>query len=536
VSTKPAPSCDACSSPLAPDQRYCLACGERIGPRTPKLERLLAHIRGRHTERSALATALPTPALTLGSSPIALTLILAVLGFGILIGAATGPRSANSLAAVRPAVKLLLPASSLPPTESAAPTTGPNADVPSLPQSTPTPTPESSPVTAAPQKNTPAQPASPTSSSTPNGNGNSKSFAPSSTPGLPPIKHVFLVVLAEEPYATVFGPASPAPYLSHTLEKRGELLVRYYAVAHEELANEIAMLSGQGPTAETATNCPTYTDIAPAATAADQQVTGHGCVYPSSTATLISQLEAKKLKWRAYIEGLHNASSAPITCQHPALGSPDPTSGAGSTAPSTAGVDLATFRDPFVYFHAVIDSPVCATQQVDLDQLGPDLADPAKTPALSYIAPDLCDDGRPMPCAPGQPTAMPAADTLLKKTVPKILASKAYKDGGLLVITVDQAPSTGEYADSSSCCGQPSFPNLPAPTGGLSAAGGGEVGALLLSPYIKSGTVNQDAYNHFSLLRSIEDLFHLDRLGYAAAKSVPSFNAQVYNAYTGQQH
>ena len=55
-------------------------------------------------------------------------------------------------------------------------------------------------------------------------------------------------MLSNQPYAAVFGPASTSPYLSGTLEKQGELLVDYDAVAHEELPNEVALISGQGPT------------------------------------------------------------------------------------------------------------------------------------------------------------------------------------------------------------------------------------------------------------------------------------------------
>jgi len=89
------------------------------------------------------------------------------------------------------------------------------------------------------------------------------------------------------------------------------------------------------------------------------------------------------------------------------------------------------------------------------------------------------------------------------------------------VITVDEAPSSGEFADSSGCCGQPSYPNLPAATAaGLSPRGGGTVGALLLSPLIKGGATSQEPYSHFSLLRTIEDLFAVSHLGYAALPAV----------------
>ncbi len=136
-----------------------------------------------------------------------------------------------------------------------------------------------------------------------------------------------------------------------------------------------------------------------------------------------------------------------------------------------------------------------------------DLADPARTPSFSYIVPDRCHDGNPTPCTAGAPAGIAPAGTLLAQVVPEILASKAYKENGLLVITVDEAPSSGEFADSSSCCGQPLFPNDPLKTITGAPRGGGAVGALLLSPYVKGGTTSQEPFNHFSLLRTIEDLF-----------------------------
>ena len=187
-----------------------------------------------------------------------------------------------------------------------------------------------------------------------------------------------------------------------------------------------------------------------------------------------------------------------------------------------------------MYFHSVIDSRACAADVVGLNALSSDLSKATRAPSLSYIVPDRCHDANPTPCALAAPAGLPAADGFLKQLVPKILSSKAYKDGGLLVITVDEAPSTGEFADSSSCCGQPQFPNLAAPTGaipGLSANGGGQVGALLLSPFVKGGTTSQEPYNHFSLLRTIEDLFGLKHLGYAGVSHVSAFEASIFSAH-----
>jgi len=334
-------------------------------------------------------------------------------------------------------------------------------------------------------------------------------------------------MLSDQPYASMFGPASSARYLSRTLEARGELLVRYDAVAHEQLANGIALLSGQGPTPETAANCPTYADIVPASLGAQQQVTGNGCVYPAATQTLPGQLAARKLTWRAYVEGIEAAGAAPAVpaCAHPAPGSADPT-----TAPAPASGGYATSRNPFVYFHSLLDTPACRANDVGLGRLSSDLAAPTRTPSFSYIVPDRCHDGSPTPCASGAPAGPAATDGFLQKVVPEITSSRAYKQDGLLVITVDEAPSSGELADSSSCCGQPRFPNLPAPASSFAPRGGGAVGALLLSPFAKGGKTSQEPYNHFSLLRTIEDLFALKHLGYAGLEKVAAFEPSMFSA------
>jgi hypothetical protein len=103
----------------------------------------------------------------------------------------------------------------------------------------------------------------------------------------------------------------------------------------------------------------------------------------------------------------------------------------------------------------------------------------------------------------------------------------------------DQPPQSGEKADASSCCATPEYPNLPkpeapaeAPTGPVKASGGGgHVGLLLLSPFVKPGTVNETGYyNHFSLLLSIEELLELEPLGYAANPALTAFDSEIFNA------
>ena len=64
--------------------------------------------------------------------------------------------------------------------------------------------------------------------------------------------------------------------------------------------------------------------------------------------------------------------------------------------------------------------------------------------------------------------------------------------------------------------------------------GGGQVGALLISRYIKPGSEDATGtFNHFSLLKTIEGLFSVKQLGYSKDTSLPEFDASVFNAYTG---
>ena len=526
--------CGECGSPLDELQRYCVNCGSRVGPRSAQLAELLRRTGERYTA-TARGTASPAPPAALAPPPaprglalptprISAVLVLVFLGFGILLGDVAGSPATGTPAASRH-LKLVLPSGGTASAPTGASTTSPPAEAPAseTPASERRATPRES--EAASRARAPAAATTPTEGAAPAETPSSKerqATAPVAATKLPAIKHVFVVMLADQPYASVFGPSAPS-YIAHTLEHQGALLTRYDAVAHNELANEIALLSGQGPTAATAANCPTYADIAPAGAGAQEQVLGNGCIYPATTPTLASQLRAKNLSWRAYVQGLGEGGTSPA-CAHPQPGQADP--GAAATP---GGPAYATFLNPFVYFRGVTASPSCATNDVGLSRLPSDLAG-ASAPSFAFISPDRCHNGSPAPCAPGAPAGLAPAEGFLKSVVPTILASRAYKQGGLLVLTVDQAPTGGELADSSSCCGQPQFPNLPAAAGVLAPRGGGNVGALLLSPFIKGAGSSPEPYNHFSLLRTIEDVFGLKHLGYAALAQVKPFEPALFSA------
>jgi hypothetical protein len=159
-----------------------------------------------------------------------------------------------------------------------------------------------------------------------------------------------------------------------------------------------------------------------------------------------------------------------------------------------------------------------------------DLRSARTTPNLVFITPNLCHDGHDQPCANGEPGGLVSADQWLQNWVPQIMRSPAFRRDGLLLVTFDEAVATGAGADASACCHEAQFPNTPNNGGATQGPGGGRVGAVALSPFIAGGTVSNHPYNHFSALQTIEDLFNLPFLGYAATPDPGSFGPDVFTA------
>ena len=90
----------------------------------------------------------------------------------------------------------------------------------------------------------------------------------------------------------------------------------------------------------------------------------------------------------------------------------------------------------------------------------------------------------------------------------------------MLLITFDEAELGGPSADSTACCGITATPNAPTP--GITGPGGGKVGALVITAGVQPGT-DETPYNHFSLLCTLEELFNLPKLGYAAHPETKCF-------------
>lgn len=371
-------------------------------------------------------------------------------------------------------------------------------------------------------------------------------------------QHVFLIVLENESYDVTFG-ATSNPYLK-TVAKHGVLLTYYYGIGHQSLDNYIAIISGQAPNKDTQADCPRFKEFDMPKDSRDSkgnpvldsdgQLVGHGCVFPPDVMTIANQLDANKFTWKAYMEDMGNASHNDTRqeigkvdqrsrCRHPRIGQQDPTFDSLSFHRRPDEDQYVTRHNPFVYFHSIVDDDkYCEDHDVPLvdpagEGLEKDLRSLETTPNFVFISPNLCHDGHdPTPtdrkffgrtkCRTGEEGGVRAVNTFLLEWVPKIENSPAFKKDGVLIITFDEAEDKGaSFPDYSATAHERPGPNAPNP--GRKGPGGGRVGAVVVSPFVKPGSSNDHGYNHYSMLRSIEDLFGLDHLGFAAQSGLETF-------------
>lgn len=187
---------------------------------------------------------------------------------------------------------------------------------------------------------------------------------------------------------------------------------------------------------------------------------------------LADQIEASGRSWKAYIE------SMPEPCF---LGDSPPL--------------YRQKHNPFIYYNSVRKDPARCGKTVPLTQLDSDLRAHA-LPDFVWITPNMCDDSHDCGSDVG--------DTWLSTWVPKILESPEWRDGGVLFITYDEGYS--KKLVSRSCCVE---------------GKGGHVATLVLSPLGKPGYQSAIGYDHYSLLRTIEDAWGMPELGGASCACAP---------------
>lgn len=295
---------------------------------------------------------------------------------------------------------------------------------------------------------------------------------------LPPIKHVWFIILENKSYDATFTGLNNNTYLWKTLPSQGNLLTNYYGTGHFSLDNYLALAAGQAPEVDTQNDCPTYKDMSGAldtdksspnygqfVAAGSPYAANEGCVYPASVPTLFNQLDSAGVTWKAYAQDLGNPDATGPTHDVGACGGPssNPTTTPVANPGSANATDQYVPKHfPLPWFHSLLDnaSSDCNAAHVAnlfsaTNGLYHDLQSESTTPAFSWISPNNCSDAHDAVChgnnlsggfsdpttanAPINYTGgLYAADLFLEHVIPEIEASPAFKDNGLIDVSFDE--------------------------------------------------------------------------------------------------
>ncbi|HEY3229490.1 MAG TPA: alkaline phosphatase family protein [Roseiflexaceae bacterium] len=179
---------------------------------------------------------------------------------------------------------------------------------------------------------------------------------------------------------------------------------------------------------------------------------------------ITDQLEAAGKSWKAYMESM--------------------------PSPCFVGDSGSLYRqkhNPFIYFDNIRNNPARCNNIVPFSQFDIDLQANA-LPDYVWITPNMCNDIHDCPLSTG--------DAWLQTWVTKILNSPAWQQDGVLFLTFDESRSS----DTTGCCVY---------------AMGGHILTLVISPLGKPAYQSTVDYDHYSLLRTIEEAWSLPLLNKA---------------------
>ncbi len=144
-----------------------------------------------------------------------------------------------------------------------------------------------------------------------------------------------------------------------------------------------------------------------------------------------------------------------------------------SNCAQTSSGTYAVKHNPEAYYTPIFSDCMANDVPMGSTSSGAFLNDLANNslPAFSFVTPNMCNDTHDCTISTG--------DAWLKAWVPRIIASPAYQAGQLaLIITWDENDGSA----------------------------GNQVPAIIASPYTPAGTTSATSFNHYSLLRTTEEL------------------------------
>ncbi len=316
---------------------------------------------------------------------------------------------------------------------------------------------------------------------------------------VPRYAHIFVIVEENRDYAQILDPAT-APNIAALASAYGDAS-QFFGEVHPSEANYVALLGGDtfGIHDDDGYFCHAGLSDPACPGASAPGYVDHTVQAPH----LGQQLEAAGLTWKGYYESLPEPGSMAVTASDPALAD-----GGRKTAL------YASKHSGFMNFASVQRDPKRAEHIVDFHQLDADIAS-NRLPNFALIVPNQCDDmhGLHGPNLPAgcdgadQAALIRRGDRIAGDLVKRIQASPAWRsaDRTAIVITFDE----GVGKTREGCCGV--TPDAP------SNFGGGHIPTIVITNHGPRGARDATPYNHYSLLRTIEDAFGVhDHLGHAA--------------------
>jgi phospholipase C len=297
--------------------------------------------------------------------------------------------------------------------------------------------------------------------------------ADSSRKDLKNYQHVFVIMMENTGYNALIGNPN-APWINEAAGKYG-LATKYFGVSHPSQPNYIAATSGST----------------------------HGVVNDNDTTinvpNIVDQLESNGKTWKAYMQSYS-------LCL-------------GNALAHACGDQLYERKhNPFISYADVQTNPTRVAKIVDLSQLNTDLA-AGNVPDYVWISPDQCHDmhGRSTAgaCNFGNVQGLiSTGDTFLKNTVGSIMSSSAWTGNSAIFITWDESDFTNTgpsgFGDTSGCC--------------EANPGGGHVVTIVISHSDHSARTSAVSYNHYSMLRTIQDGWQLGCLAFTCSSDVPAMS------------
>ncbi|MGZ6322212.1 MAG: alkaline phosphatase family protein [Ktedonobacterales bacterium] len=282
--------------------------------------------------------------------------------------------------------------------------------------------------------------------------------APYAGSDVPKYQHIFYVMMENHSYDDIIG-NSNAPQLNSLAHNYG-LATSYYGVTHPSEPNYIAAIGGSyyGIQDDSPFNS-----------------TDNGVSHTISAPSVVDQLESAGLTWKTYQQSLPYAGFK------------------GTAYPSSSNALYASKHNPFLNFAHIQSNPAELRNIVPDTQLYTDLQR-GDVPNFSFISPDQCHDMHGTASCTGEAALLQAGDTYVANVVSAITASSVWAKGNnAIVITWDENDSNP--FGTIGCCG--------------ANPGGGHVATIVIANHGPRGVQGATPYNHYSLLKTIEDAFHL---------------------------